>query len=197
MFWGLKANFFHLNNMVELNEKEKIWKELLSLLRLFFKVCVKTWALRSASNKLCRRWQAIWLWPTVPSFVYWLCCFHSLLDCDQSFWPYILESRTQCPEGEHCGEDIPSSANLFSMKEFCQDALSARVFTYLLYSTRGEDFERLLSQWEAFRAILWSWVVQLQTVPESFQLSHLPHFNGQGSQPVCTEDICLEELWMM
>lgn len=70
MCWILKVNFFHLKKMVELNEKKMIWKELLSLLRLFFKVCLETWALCSGSNKLRRRWHAEQSWPASPSFVY-------------------------------------------------------------------------------------------------------------------------------
>lgn len=92
--------------MVELNEKKMIWEELLSLLRLFFKVCLETWALCSGSNKLRRRWHTEQPWPASPSFVY----LAVLLSQSLRLWPIFLTSYVrvpQCPEGEqHCGEDI-------------------------------------------------------------------------------------------
>lgn len=82
------------------------------------------------------------------------------------------------------------------MKEPCQSARAARAFMYLLDSTSGEDFECLLSRGDAVRAILWLQGLR-ESLPKSFQLSHVPYFHGQGGPLTCTEDICHEELWMM
>lgn len=195
MCWVLKANFFHLKKMMELIEKKWFGRNSCHYSDYFSKSawrpgpCVLVPISHAGGGTQNSRGQQAHL------LFIWLCCSHSLLDCDQSFWPHILESLS-APKGNNIVErTLPSSANLVSMKESCQNALAARAFIYLLYPASGDDFGCLVSQWDAIRVTPWLPGFR-ESLLKSFRLSHL-YFRGQGGPLLCTEDICLEELWMM
>lgn len=139
MCWVLKANFFHLKNMVELNEKKWFGRNSCHYSDYFSKSawrpgpCVLVPISRAGGGTQNSCGQQAHL------LFIWLCCFHSLLDCDQSFWPHILESLSALKGNNIVERTLPSSANLFSMKESCQNALTARAFIYLLCSASGEE----------------------------------------------------------